>query len=65
MRVYLFDIDSGLYAGEDYCDAKEVKEEEGITVLSPPNRQPGDVPVFDRNAGNWKLVPVQSPEKRK
>ncbi|GAM10745.1 hypothetical protein OR1_03042 [Geobacter sp. OR-1] len=64
MRVYLFDVDSGLYAGEDFCELKEVQEEDGITILSPPTGQPGVVPVFDRNSGNWKLVPGDSLEKR-
>ena len=65
MRVYLFDVESGLYAGEDYCELKEVHEEDGITFLSPPSRQPGLVPLFDRAVGNWTLVPSNSLEKRK
>lgn len=57
MRVYLFNVDNGLYEGEDFCDLKEAREEEGITTLSPPAKRSGEVPVFDRNAGCWKLIP--------
>jgi hypothetical protein len=64
MRVYLFNAESGLYEGEDYCESKEIREEDGITTLSPPNKESGKVPVFDRNVGNWKLVHRDSVGKR-
>lgn len=60
MRVFLFDTESGLFSGEDYCDPKDVTEEEGITLVPPPVRSPETVPVFDRTAGDWKPVPVKA-----
>lgn len=57
MKVYLFDVDSGLYEGEDYGEPSELNEREGITALAPPLSQPGQVPVYDRSLCNWKLVP--------
>ena len=59
MRVFLFDTENGLFSGEDYCDLKDVREEEGITTVPPPVRQPETVPVYDRTVGNWKLVPKE------
>lgn len=56
MKVYLFNTENGLFSGEDYCDPKDVKEEDGITNVPPPSRQSGTVQVFDRTAGAWKLV---------
>jgi hypothetical protein len=56
MKVYLFDVDSGLYEGEDYSESEELDEREGITTLAPPVGQPGQVPVYDRSLGDWKLV---------
>ncbi len=58
MKVYLFNVDSGLYAGEDFCVAGEARVEEGITVKAPPEQHPGKVRVYDRAAGTWKLVPA-------
>lgn len=60
MKAYLFNIDNGIYSGEDFFDSRDIKESEGITAKSPPNRQPGTVPVFDRTSGQWQLVPVNS-----
>lgn len=60
MKVYLFDIDSGLYQGEDFLDPREVNEAEGVTKLAPPGPSCGYVPVYDRALGNWKLVPTVS-----
>lgn len=60
MRVFLFDTESGLFSGEDYCDPKDVKEEDGITTMPPPVRSPETVPVFDRGAGEWQLVPLKA-----
>lgn len=60
MRVFLFDTESGLFSGEDYCDPKDVNEDDGITTMPPPVRSPETVPVFDRCAGEWKLVPIKT-----
>lgn len=60
MKAYLFNIDNGIYSGEDFFDSRDIKESEGITAHAPPDRQPGTVPVFDRSSGQWQLVPVKS-----
>jgi hypothetical protein len=59
MKVYLFNVTSGLYEGEDYRDAAEMREDDGITSLAPPVYQPGQVPVYDRNRGIWQLRPIE------
>ena len=58
MKVYLFNVDGGLYAGEDFCDAGHAREEDGITTKAPPEPHPGHIRVYDQAAGNWKLVPA-------
>ena len=58
MKVYLFDVESGLYEGEDYWNPEEVAESEGITSIAPPTINPGSVPIFDKSASSWKLVSV-------
>ncbi len=60
MKVYLFDVTSGLYEGEDFVDPKEVRADEGITQLAPPAGEQGQLPVYDRDLDNWKLVPIAS-----
>ena len=56
MKVYLFNPDDGLFAGEDYCDPREVDESEGMTLQPPPARIPGTVPVYDRTSSCWRTV---------
>ena len=63
MKVYLFNIASGLYEGEDFRDSGEVREDEGITSLAPPENLPGQVPVYDHTTANWKLLPIDSLRK--
>ena len=58
MKVYLFNVASGLYEGEDFRDAGEVREDDGITSLAPPVYKPGQVPVYDRTRRSWQLVPI-------
>lgn len=64
MKVYLFNTASGLYEGEDFRDAGEVREDDGITNLAPPVNRSGQVPVYDRNRGMWQLVPIDLLRKR-
>ena len=59
MRVYLFNVENGLYEGEDFCDAKEIKPEEGITAVAPPDVQRGQAPVYDAELCRWRLVPIE------
>ena len=63
MKVYLFDANSGLYEGEDYWESGKISEEEGVTSLVPPKTQPGQLSVYDRTIGNWKLVAVDRMKK--
>ncbi|MEI6213792.1 MAG: hypothetical protein WCP10_06770 [Desulfuromonadales bacterium] len=56
MKVYLFDVSSGLYEGEDYVEPNEVNVDEGITDIAPPVNISGQLPIYDRSLGNWKLV---------
>jgi len=65
MKAYLFNIENGIYSGEDFVDHREIDESEGITTLPPPVPLSGTVPVFDRTSGQWQLVPLavfRSPE---
>ena len=65
MKVYLFDVASGLYEGEDFHESGEVNESNGVTRIAPPeNRRPGQVPVYDRSVGGWRLVSIDSLRKR-
>ncbi|MEI6704213.1 MAG: hypothetical protein WCL71_11870 [Deltaproteobacteria bacterium] len=58
MKVYLFDPASGLYEGEDFREADEVRDDDGITNRAPPQNWTGQVPVYDRNRSDWKLIPI-------
>jgi hypothetical protein len=64
MRVYMFDVRSGIYAGEDFCDENEIREEDGITTIAPPVAMPGHVAVYDPELGNWKLMRREGLEEK-
>jgi len=58
MKVYLFNIDNGLYEGESFEDAAMLAYENGLTTIPPPDYEHGQVPVFDRQKKEWAVIPV-------
>ena len=58
MKVYLFNIETGLYEGETFEEADMLLYEEGITPVPPPDYEHGQVPVFDRERNAWTVIPV-------
>ncbi|CAH2032308.1 hypothetical protein [Trichlorobacter ammonificans] len=58
MKVYLFNVENGLYAGETFEDAGMLAEEEGMTTIAPPLHDCSQVPVFNRERQQWELISV-------
>jgi hypothetical protein len=58
MKVYLFNSENGLYQGETFEDAGMLQKQDGITAISPPDYEHGQVPVFDRKKSEWAVIPV-------
>jgi hypothetical protein len=58
MKVYLFNSENGLYQGESFEEAGMLAYEDGITPVSPPDYEHGQVPVFDRKKKEWAVIPV-------
>jgi len=58
MKAYLFNTENGLYEGETFEEADMLPYEEGITTVSPPEYEHGQVPVFDRRKNQWAVIPV-------
>lgn len=56
MKVFLFDGSSGLYTGEDFQTAQEIEGCDDITLIPPPPYKQGEIPLFDRQAGCWRVV---------
>jgi hypothetical protein len=63
MRVYRYNIVSGLYEGADFCEDREFNENDGITTLAPPTVIPGHVAVFAAELCRWKPIPIEEFEK--
>jgi len=59
MKVYLFDTENGLYEGESFEEADMLQYEDGITTIPPPDYEPGQIPVFDRQKNEWAVIPVR------
>ena len=58
MKAYLFNTESGLYEGETFVEAGMLAYEDGITPISPPDYEHGQVPVFDRKKNEWAVIPI-------
>jgi hypothetical protein len=58
MKTYLFNVDNGIYEGETFEEPDMLQYEEGITTVSPPDYEHGQVPVFDRQNNCWTIIPV-------
>jgi hypothetical protein len=56
MKLYQFNPENGVYAGELY-EAKELAGYcEGVTVVAPPAYVAGEVPVYDVTTGTWRIL---------
>jgi hypothetical protein len=60
MKIYLFDTRNGLDEGDTYEEPAMLQYESGLTIISPPDYEHGQVPVFDRERLDWKLLPVDA-----
>ncbi len=58
MKAYLFDTQTGLYAGETFIEADMLDYVDGISTVPPPEYGHGQVAVFDRERQAWALIPV-------
>lgn len=58
MKVYQFNRENGIYAGELFEEREMLKYVEGITTIAPPSYGPGQVPVFDPNRQVWDTMPA-------
>lgn len=58
MKAYLFHTENGIYEGETFEDGARLQHENGLTITPPPDYEPGQVPVFDRQRNSWEIIPV-------
>lgn len=60
MKVYLFDVKTGLYEGETFEAADIIESGNGVTHVPPPEHEQGKVPVFDRVSNSWIVIPIST-----
>lgn len=58
MKVYLYDLKTGVYEGETFEEADMLQYENGLTITPPPDYEHDHVPVFDSQKDVWALIPV-------
>jgi hypothetical protein len=58
MKVYQFNPENGIYAGELFEESEMLKYVDGITTIVPPPYGPGSVPVFDPQKQVWNTMPA-------
>ena len=64
MKVYLFDVLTGVYRGEDFLDSSEVTVVDGATCIPPPAYENGLIPIFDTHNLTWSLVLLSNLRER-
>ena len=55
MRIYFFDIETGIFQGEEYEYDEKARYLEGATTIAPPPYERGTVPVYKREDRCWTL----------
>ncbi len=63
MKIYLFNLETGSYLGEDFVDEASAKRgaftlPSDATTIAPPRVGPGEIPVFDLSSQSWKVSAV-------
>ncbi|QXE89960.1 hypothetical protein KP001_16265 [Geomonas subterranea] len=58
MKIYLFNMENGVYLGEDFADEAAFSAElpPGATSIAPPPFQRREVPVFLPDENRWELT---------
>jgi len=60
MRIYLFNLETGVYLGEDFADEAPMKRGVFVippdaTTVAPPHVEPGQVLVFNVGKKGWEI----------
>ena len=63
MKVYQFNPENGIYAGELFEESEMLKYVEGVTTIAPPTYGPGQVPVFDPKRQAWGTISATLPHR--
>ena len=58
MKVYQYNIECGVYAGEIFEESDNIQHDEGVTTIAPPPYETGQVPVFDLTQNRWEILPT-------
>lgn len=58
MRVYLYNVKTGVFEGETFEEAATLQHGEGLTASPPPDYEQGQIPVFDRQKNTWAVIPA-------
>ena len=58
MKIYQYNIETGVYEGELFEDGGNIQYSEGVTTIVPPLYETGQVPVFDMALNRWELLPI-------
>jgi len=59
-KIYLFNLETGAYLGEDFADEAPLKRGEYIipddaTMIPPPQVEPGQMPFFIIREQRWEI----------
>jgi len=55
MRVYFYDLETGIFQGEEYEYDEKARHMDGATTIAPPPYERGTVPVYNREGRCWTL----------
>jgi hypothetical protein len=60
MKIYLFNLETGAYLGEDFADETPMTRGALVlppdaTAIRPPRVGPGQIPFFDAREQRWEV----------
>jgi len=67
-KIYLFNLETGAYLGEDFADEAHLKRGEYLipddaTMIPPPQVEPGQMPFFTIREQRWEVRTIPSLRK--
>lgn len=60
MKLYQYNTETGVYAGELFEESGNIQYDEGVTTIAPPPYETGQVPVFDMARNKWEILPTET-----
>lgn len=64
MKIYFYNSKTGVFQGESFGNADDIRGKDGVTDVPPPPYDKGMIPVFNTLSKSWTVIAIGEAKKR-